>query len=120
MARKIKRNATKMSMGIILAVAVVILILVFVLLRAPKTEEYCTKEGTTSKLSFSEAKNIAQDSDCGKSGQLKESHFCNEGTGTWWIDLNITREGCYPACVINVEMKQAEINWRCTGLLPVP
>lgn len=44
--------------------------------------------------------------------------MCNEITGTWWIDLDVEdAEGCNPACVINVVTNQAEINWRCTGLL---
>jgi hypothetical protein len=48
--------------------------------------------------------------------QCEKSYFCNEGSGTFWINLNLTKQGCSPACVINVETKKAEINWRCTGL----
>jgi len=65
-----------------------------------------------------DAMQIAVASECGN--RLKpylENSQCNENTGTWWIDLNISKEGCNPACVINVTSKQAEINWRCTGLL---
>ncbi len=52
-------------------------------------------------------------------GSLKEEHICNDYTGTWWIDFapSEPKEGCNPACVVNVETKQAEINWRCTGLI---
>jgi hypothetical protein len=50
--------------------------------------------------------------------QCEKTYFCNEGTGTFWINMNITKKGCNPACVINLETNQAEINWRCTGLLP--
>jgi hypothetical protein len=50
------------------------------------------------------------------STQCEKTYFCNEGTGTYWINLNLTREGCSPACVINVDTSLAEINWRCTGL----
>jgi hypothetical protein len=49
--------------------------------------------------------------------QCEKTYFCNEGTGTYWINLNLTKEGCNPACVINLETKEAEINWRCTGLI---
>jgi len=73
------------------------------------TEEYC------NDMSLSEAKEIAIASECGD--KLKENHFCNEYTNTWWIDLDLEKEGCAPACVINIETKQAEINWRCTGLV---
>lgn len=82
-------------------------------------EEYCIKAETGEKMGLSEAKEIALSSECVKEGSLKEEHFCNESTGTWWIDLDIQKQGCAPACVINVSTKKAEINWRCTGgLIP--
>lgn len=77
----------------------------------------CTKEGTDHSLSLSDAKVIAEDSTCVHEGDLDEKAICNEVTGTWWIDLDIEKEGCSPACVIDVETMQADINWRCTGLL---
>lgn len=85
---------------------------------ASETEEYCVKKETGEKMSLFEAREIAQNSECTKEGDFKETHFCNEDTGTWWIDLDIEKEGCNPACVINVATKKAEINWRCTGLIP--
>jgi hypothetical protein len=48
--------------------------------------------------------------------QCEKTYFCNEGTGTFWIGLNLTKKGCSPACVVNVETGKEEINWRCTGL----
>jgi len=81
------------------------------------SEEFCQKKDTDNKLSLSEAKDIALLSECGD--RLKDTYICNEITGTWWINLDIEKEGCNPACVINVETKTAEINWRCTGLLPM-
>lgn len=60
---------------------------------------------------YSEPKCLTSSVSCQK------TYMCNEYTGTWWIDLDIEREGCNPACVINVETRQAEINWRCTGLI---
>ena len=86
-----------------------ILILFFLLAACAPTAEYC------KGMSYEEAVNIAKMSECGQ-GALKATHFCNEGTNTWWIDVNLKKEGCNPACVINTETKQAEINWRCTGL----
>ena len=65
-------------------------------------------------MNLEEAKQIAV-TEC---GELKDNAFCNEGTNTWWIDLNVEKEGCAPACVVNVLDKSAEINWRCTGLIP--
>jgi len=81
------------------------------------SEEFCQKKETDIKLSLSEAKEIAIQGQCGD--KLEDTYICNEITGTWWIDLDIKKEGCNPACVINVETKMAEINWRCTGLLPM-
>jgi hypothetical protein len=80
--------------------------------------EYCSDKNTGAKLSYQEAVEIAQNSECLEQGQLKETRVCNEGTGTWWIDLDIDKPGCMPACVINLSDRAAEINWRCTGVLP--
>jgi hypothetical protein len=80
------------------------------------TSETCTLNSTGAKMSIAEAWSIASNSECIKQGNLEQEHWCNEGTGTWWIKLNITKEGCYPACVIHVDSRFAEINWMCTGL----
>ncbi len=47
----------------------------------------------------------------------RDKIICNESTGTWWIDLAIQKKGCAPACVVDVAIKKAEINWRCSGLI---
>ncbi len=70
------------------------------------------------EMSEAEAREIAMTSECGKEGALKENAFYNDWSGAWWIDLDIKKEGCSPACVVNAATKQAEINWRCTGALP--
>jgi hypothetical protein len=85
---------------------------------APAEGEYCSDTETNAKLSHQEAVEIAQNSECVEHGQLKETRLCNPFTGTWWIDLDVDKPGCSPACVVNVSEKTAEINWRCTGLLP--
>jgi len=72
-----------------------------------------SKKGT--KMDLEEAKGIAAKSECGD--KLAGKNVCNDVTGTWWLDLNLKKEGCSPACVINVETKEAVINWRCTGLI---
>jgi hypothetical protein len=76
--------------------------------------EQCVTSGGEI-MSLSEAKQIAIESECGDG--LKDTAFCNENTGTWWIDLDMEQEGCSPACVVNVVTKEAVINWRCTGLI---
>lgn len=79
--------------------------------------EECTDSETGNSMTYQEAVQIAENSECGDEGGLKGTYMCNDVTGTWWIDLDIEKEGCSPACVVNVNDKTAEINWRCTGLL---
>ena len=85
------------------------------------TEEHCTKAGTEVTMALIDAVNIGNMmvSECATVGTLKETHVCNEDTGTYWIDLEPFRpqEGCNPACVIDLEAREADVNWRCTGLI---
>lgn len=82
------------------------------------TSEFCGKQGTAYNMSFGEARGIAEGSTCvNENSSLTDEHWCNNVTGTWWIDLSLEKPGCNPACVINVETREAEINWMCTGLL---
>ena len=70
-----------------------------------------------SKMSLGEALEIAKNSECTQQGALTENAFYNENTRTWWIDLELEKQGCAPACVVSDETMTAEINWRCTGAL---
>ena len=73
---------------------------------------------STSVLSLSEAKAIAEKT-CIKGGEaIKTDGYYNDNSKTWWFDanLNATKPGCNPACVVSEITKTAEINWRCTGL----
>ena len=78
---------------------------------------FCAKQGSEKAMSFDRAIEIANVSECVAQGQLKENFFCNTFTGTIWIDLEIEKQGCSPACVVDVETETAEINWRCTGVI---
>ncbi len=78
-------------------------------------EEFCNKKDTQESLTLFDAKQIAIDSECGD--RFKEFSMCNQDTGTWWIDLDIEKEGCNPACVIDIITKEASINWRCLGAI---
>jgi hypothetical protein len=64
------------------------------------------------------AREIAEQS-CIKGGEALGEGVYNVMTKTWWYDanLNATRPGCRPACVVSEETGTAEINWRCTGLI---
>jgi hypothetical protein len=70
------------------------------------------------KIGEAEARTIAEKS-CIKGGEALGEGSYNENSETWWFDanLNTTKEGCNPACVVSAQTKTAEINWRCTGLI---
>jgi len=74
---------------------------------------------TGESMSLFDAMLVCKDSEC--CSQVKEPYesfsHCNDNTGTWWIDLDIEKEGCFPECVVNIAEETAEINWLCTGLL---
>lgn len=75
-----------------------------------------TKAETCAGMHYSKAVELAKTGECGVA-ELKETHSCNEITQTWWIDLDLEKENCNPACVINAETEEVKINWRCTGAL---
>lgn len=81
------------------------------------TPDLCIDAQTGAEMSYADAVSVAQQSECVQEGTLTESRVCNETTGTWWIDLNIEKPGCNPACVVDIGARSAEINWRCTGLV---
>jgi len=106
--------------GILLVLAILVSVYVIMDCCPPEIivqNQLCTKQGTEYSLSYKEALDIAVNSECADY-VLKETHVCNGITGTWWIDLESNKANCNPACVVNVQTKEAEINWRCTGLLP--
>lgn len=80
--------------------------------------EFCIDQSSGTSLDYARALAIAQNSECASEGQLLANHFCNENSGTWWIDIAADKAGCNPACVVNVNTGAAEINWRCTGAAP--
>ncbi len=84
------------------------------------SDEGCANQNNCGGMSYEEAVEIARNSGCLDAAQLKRCYVCNENTGTWWLDLTMDepQPGCAPACVVDVNSKTAEINWRCTGALP--
>jgi len=76
---------------------------------------------TTGALTEAQAKTIAE-ATCIKGGETLAPGTYNANTKTWWFDanLNATKPGCNPACVVSETSGTAEINWRCTGLVTPP
>ncbi|RLI97599.1 MAG: hypothetical protein DRO99_02785 [Candidatus Aenigmatarchaeota archaeon] len=79
-------------------------------------------EGGTmeSPITYEEARAIALNSTCVQEGSLTDVYAYNEYTGTWWIEMEPVpdKPNCNPACVVDVQTLEAEINWRCTGAIP--
>jgi len=74
------------------------------------------QEEKCNGMTIEQAREIAKASECGER-LIGGTQFCNNSTKTWWINLDIEKPGCSPACVIDTITHQAEINWRCTGLI---
>ncbi len=64
---------------------------------------------------YNEALEIAKSS-CTAEWNLASTYMCNDNSNTWWFDMDISKDGCAPACVVDTKTGTAEINWRCTGL----
>ena len=76
------------------------------------------EEPCDAKLTLEQAREIARNSDCMLEGNLTDESSYNNVTDTWWLGTDIVKEGCSPACVVDEKTETAEINWRCTGLIP--
>ncbi len=101
-------------MKIKIASAILLIALVFM----TGCSQVCTKKDTKLNMGLSDALKLADT--CRADGTVLETGTCNEFTGTWWIDFtpSAPKDGCNPACVVNIENWKSEVNWRCTGLLP--
>jgi len=74
---------------------------------------------TCNGMTIETALTLIEASNCSDQGTLTTTYNCNEVTSTWWVDLIVPEaDGCAPACVVNTQTQEVEINWRCTGLLP--
>ncbi|MEE9406197.1 MAG: hypothetical protein V3V26_02210, partial [Candidatus Aenigmarchaeota archaeon] len=79
----------------------------------PETSE--PAKDTCNGMGLEDAKAAAESTECLENATFKDTYMCNSDTSTWWIDLDLVKEGCNPACVIHTDTGEAEINWRCTG-----
>lgn len=75
------------------------------------------EEACEGDLRASEVMRTAQEY-CGAIGNLSGEMTYNPNSRTYWIDIDTTKQGCSPACVVWEENLTAEVNWRCTGLIP--
>ncbi|MFA6534489.1 MAG: hypothetical protein WCT37_04975 [Patescibacteria group bacterium] len=86
--------------------------------RAGPNCEFTPCPELTGALTETEAKTIAEKT-CIKGGESLSPGVYNANSQTWWFDanLNATKPGCNPACVVSEGTGTAEINWRCTGAI---
>jgi len=84
-------------------------------------EEPCEVEPTQG-MTEADAKAIADSSPCSDEGTVLDNAEYNPNSKTYWFDFEPFEEkaGCNPACVVSEETGDAEINWRCTGLIEPP
>ena len=70
---------------------------------------------SASLLSEPQARVIAERS-CIKGGEALSSGTYDAATKTWWYEanLNATRPGCTPGCVVSEATQTAEVGWRCS------
>ena len=99
-------------------ISAIIIIAAFALYGCKKISKPPVTQTPKTGLTQAQAQAIAE-STCIKGGESLAPGYYNKNSKTWWFDanLNSTREGCNPACVVSEDTKTAEINWRCTGLI---
>jgi hypothetical protein len=112
---KTDKNVFNLSLGIFL-LASIYLVSSFWSLKQMENRGLHEGEVAVGLTEF-EARVIAERS-CIKGGHALRAGVYNKETQTWWFDanLNATKPGCSPGCVVNEKTKTAEIQWRCTEL----
>lgn len=82
-----------------------------------------SEEDTTEQATMKEPEaRVIAEAACIKGGEALGPGTYNPNSHTWWFDanLNATKPGCFPACVVSEDTKTTEINWRCREFLPAP
>ncbi len=83
---------------------------------APTFSPTPTTNTVLSRLTEAEARSIAE-SILNRGEELTSAGTYNQFSQTWWFDVNLVRQGCFPAIVVYEGTKKTDINWRCTGVL---
>jgi len=63
-------------------------------------------EEIRSVLSIEEAFDIAENSECTEQGSLSDNYSYNNITKTWWINLDLEKQGCSPALLMKTQKPQ--------------
>jgi hypothetical protein len=85
----------------------------------PRCTGLIPEDSENATLTRERAYVLARNSVCAQEGNLTDNAYYNPNSRTWWIDLDPFTPNplCNPACVIS-ENGNAEVNGRCTGLIP--
>ena len=103
----------------IMKVAMIALIMVFLVVGCVGQQEPLVDDWRIfgcNNMTTMEILNAINNSECAGYA-LEEASVCNANTNTLWVDISLEKPGCNPACVVHTDTGEAEINWRCTGLV---
>jgi len=76
-------------------------------------EELCSKNGTTSAMTYTDALILANKSACASQGKILSTRTCNTTTGVWWIDVEKVGSTCKNVCEIDVVTKTTKFIANC-------
>ncbi|MFH1591400.1 MAG: hypothetical protein ABIC95_05745 [archaeon] len=76
-----------------------------------------TSQGTIT-MTKEEAKGIAENTVCADLGPVTLDGFYNDDERSWWLDIDFSKPGCRPACIVSEGNRTGAVNWRCTGAIP--
>jgi len=75
-------------------------------------------EPGTTRFAESEARSAAQSAPaCLEVGTISAFEGYSEDSKTWWFTIEAPKTACAPACVVDDETMQINVNWRCTGFV---
>jgi hypothetical protein len=76
-------------------------------------EELCSKNGTTSAMTYADALSLVNKSQCVGEGKILSTRTCNTTTGVWWIDIEKVGSMCKNVCEVDVVTKVAKFIANC-------
>lgn len=94
-----------------------VLIIVAILILVSGILIFYPSNNNSLKEARIKAQEAAQEINATLTGNYEQNNYTN----TIWFELKDAtsiKSGCDPVSVYNVNTRKAEINWRCTGLLP--
>jgi hypothetical protein len=63
------------------------------------------------EMSFSEAREIAEQSECVEGGNLAVGGYWIGNS--WWVKMDVVEEDCIMVCAVDTITKETHIDWRC-------